>query len=99
MNIFILDPGRYAEGAGCQRSQPRGDSGQNSAAAEGDGRGQLARLHQQDSEECSQRSEPQQRRSGQGEKSSHCILYCIYFLDSHILSFIVSLNFPIIRQN
>ena len=27
------------------------------------------------------------------------IVFCIYFLDSHILSFIVSLNFPIIRQN
>ena len=49
------------DGARGQRPQRGGDPGQDPAAAEGDGRGQLARLHQQDAQECAQCSQSQQR--------------------------------------
>ena len=87
-SIDVKDPGRHAEGAGSQRPQSRGDPGQDSPAAEGHGWGQLARLHQQDSEECSQCGKPQQRRSGQGERSSPIVFSKLAYL-----------KFPIIRQN
>ena len=61
-NIFVpVDPGGDAAGAGGQRPESRGDPGQDAAAAEGDGRGQLPRLHQQDAQERAQCGESQQR--------------------------------------